>query len=87
MIDAEKLHEAQDFIAKEVQKHCATRIDALTWEQTPQDRNTEIHRVVISRGGEKSIFTFTEYDLLEDYGSKKWERQMRDHIMDILVEL
>ena len=87
MTEAEQLREAQDFIARELQQKGAGRIDALDWEQTPQDRVTRIHRFVLSRGGEKSIFTFTEYELLKNYGSQQWVRQMRDHISDILMEL
>ena len=87
MIDAEKLRESQDFIAQEVQKHCATRIDALTWQQGPYNKATRIHRLVVFRGGQKSVFTFTEYELLENYGSKEWEMQLQDHVNDILTEL
>ena len=83
----EKLYEAQDFITRELQKQGTDRIEALDWEQTPQDRATRIHRLVVFRGGEKSIFTFTKYELLENCGSTQWERQLRDHISDILVDL
>jgi len=85
--EAEKIRDAQDFIARELQKRGANQIDTLSWEQTPQDRATRIHRLVLFRGGEKSIFTFTEYELLENYGSKQWEKQLLGHISDILVDL
>jgi NADH:ubiquinone oxidoreductase subunit len=84
--EAEILREAQDFITREVQKKGADRINALTWEQTPQDRATKIHRLVIFRGEEKSVFTFTEYELLEHYGSKEWEKHLQSHISDIMME-
>jgi len=71
MTEAEKLREAQDFITRELQEKTVDRIDALSWEQTPLDRATRIHRLVVLRGTEKSIFTFTEYELLENYGSKQ----------------
>ena len=87
MTESEKVRNAQDFIAREVQKKGAGRIDAIVWEQTPQGRATRTHRLVIIQGGEKSIFTFTEYKLLKDYGSKKWEIQLRQHVGDILMEL
>ena len=87
MTDAEKLRQAQDFIAREVQKKGAGRIDALHWEQTSQDQTTKIHQLVVFRSGEKSIFTFTEYELLEKYGSKQWEKQLRSHVGEILMEL
>jgi hypothetical protein len=64
-----------------------SRIDALTREQTPQDRATRIHRLVLCQGSEKSIFTFTEYELLDNYGSKQWRKELRGHIGDILMEL
>jgi hypothetical protein len=87
MTESEKVRNAQDFINRELQKKGAGRIDAIDWEQTLQGRATRTHRVVIIQGGEKSIFTFTEYKLLKDYGSKEWEIQLRQHVGDILMEL
>ena len=87
MIDTEKLRKAEDFIAQEVQKHCATRTDELTWEQGPYNKATKIHKLVVSRGGQKSVFTFTEYELLENYGSKESKVQLHNHVNDILTEL
>ena len=85
--EVEKLRYTQDFITRELQKQSADRIDALTWEQTPQGRATRTHRLVIFRGDVKSIYTFTEYELLKDYGSKKWEKKMGQHVGDILKEI
>ena len=86
MTEAEKLREAQDFITRALQKQSVDRIDALHWEQTPQDLTTKIQRLVLLRSGEKYIFTFTEYELFEDYGSKEWEKQLRNHVGEILME-
>jgi len=87
MTEPETLREAQDFITREVQKHDADRVDALSWDQGPHDLAAGIHRLVVFRGSEKSIFTFTEYELLEHYGSKEWEKQLRGHVGEILIEL
>ncbi len=87
MTEAEKLRQAQDFITRELQQKGAGRIDALKWDQGPHDPAARIHRLVVLRGGEKSIFTFTEYELLEDHGSKEWEKQLRGHVGEILVGL
>jgi len=86
MTEAEKLRDAQDFITREVQKKGATRIDALTWDQGPHNPAARIHRLSIFRDGEKSVFTFTEYELPENYGSKQWEKQLRGHVGEILME-
>ena len=86
MTESEKVRNAQDFINRELQKKGAGRIDKIEWEQTPQGRVTRVHRLVIIRGGEKSIFTFTEYELLKDYGSKKWENQLLHRVGNILME-
>jgi len=86
MTEAEKLRQAQDFITRELQKKATDRVDALSWEQTPQDRATRIHRLVISRGRKKCAFTFTEYELLEHHGSKLWEKHLQGHISDIMME-
>jgi len=87
MTESEKIALSQDFINRELQRRGVERIDTITWEQTPQDRITRIHRLVVFRGGEKSIFTFTEYELLDKYGSKQWEKQLRDYVGEVLVEL
>ena len=86
MTDSDKLKQAQDFITRTLQKQGTVRIDAIDWEQTPQGRVSRYHRLVISRGDEKSIFKFTEYELLKDYGSKKWENRLRSRVTDILIE-
>ena len=87
MSEEEKLKYAQDFIGREIQKKSGGRIDAIDWEQTPQGRATGVHRLVILRGGEKSIFTFTEYELLKEYGSQIWKNQLRHRTGDILKEI
>jgi hypothetical protein len=87
MTDSEKLTKAQDYISRELQQQGTNPIDVLTWEQTPQDRATKIHRLVLFRGGDKSVFTFTEYELLDNYGSKLWEKELQGHVGEILMEL
>ena len=87
MTETEKLREAQDFLTRELQQKGAGRIDAISWDQGPHDLAAGIHRLLVFRGGEKSIFTFTKYELLENYGSKQWEMQLRGHISDISVDL
>ena len=86
MTEAEKLRQAQDFITRDLQQKGATRIDALNWEQGPHDPAAGIHRLIAIRNGEKSIFTFTEYELLENYGSREWEKQLRGHVGQNLME-
>lgn len=76
-----------DFISRELQKQGVDLIDVMHWEQTPHDRTTGIHRLVVFRGGEKSVFTLTEYELLENHSSKEWEKQLRGHVSEILMEL
>jgi len=62
------------------------RVDAVNWAQGPRDPAAGIHRLVVFRGGEKSIFTFSEYELLNQRDSKQWEKQLRGHVGDILME-
>ena len=87
MRTADKLRKAQDFINRELQKQSADRFYAQDWEQTPHDRATRTHRLVVFRDGEKSVFTFTEYELLENYGSKKWEKHLWSHVGKILMRI
>ena len=86
MTEVEKLLEAQDFITRVLLQKSASQIDAMNWGQGPHNAVAGIHRLIVLRGGEESIFTFTEYELLENYGSKEWEKQLRGHIGDILME-
>jgi len=81
------IRDTQDCISREIQRQAVCRIDALHWEQTPQDLATRIRRLVLFQGGEKSIFSFTEYELRENHGSQQQERQMQDPISDVLIEL
>jgi len=55
MREEEKLREAQDLITRELQKKGADRVDALSWDQDPNDVAARIHRLVVFRGGEKSV--------------------------------
>ena len=86
MTEAEELRDAQGLSVRELQKNSSSRIDALNWEQGPHNAAAGIHRLVVFRGGEKSIFTSTKYDLLEDYSSQQWKKELRSHVGDILME-
>jgi hypothetical protein len=86
MTESEKLSRAQHFLTQEFEKQSVGRIDTIDWEQTPQGRASRYHRLVIFRGGEKSIFKFTEYELLKDYGSEKWENRLRSRTSNILID-
>ena len=87
MTDADKLSKARNFVTREPHKQGSDRTEELAWEQTPQDRTTKILRLVVFRGDEKSIFTFTEYALLDNHGSKQWGKQLRNHVNGVLTEL
>jgi hypothetical protein len=86
MTESDKLGQAQNFLIRELRKRGAGGMDAINWEQTPQGRASRYHRLVISRDTEKSIFTFTEYELLKDYGSTKWENRLRNRLSEILTD-
>jgi len=86
MTELEKLREAQDFIARELQKKGIGRVDAVNWAHDPHDAASGIHRLIVLRSGEKFIFTFTEYELLENYGSKQWEKRLRGYVSEVMIE-
>ena len=87
MTEAEKLSEAQDFITSELQKHGAGRIDAMSWGQETEDQPAGIYRLYVFQRGEKLVFTFTQYELTEYFGSIQWEKDLREHIGNVLREL
>jgi hypothetical protein len=87
MTEAEKLREAQHFVTRELQEHGAGRLDAMSWAQEKEDQPVGIYRLAIMRGGEKSVFAFTQYELIERFGSKQWEKDLRERIGEVLREL
>ena len=87
MTEDEKLCEAQDFITRELHKHSAGRIDAVTWGHETEDMPGGICRLTVFQSGEKHVFTFTQYELIEYFGSIQWEKDLREHIGNVLREL
>jgi len=87
MTEAEKLREAQEFITRALQEKGAGRIDAVTWDQGLRDWAVGIYRLTVVRSGEKGIFTFSKYELLENFDSKRWEKELRTQVGEILIEL
>ena len=74
MTASDKLSKALNSVTRELQKQGADRTDPLAEEQIPQDRATKIHRLVVFRRDKESIFTFIEYELLDNYSSNQWKR-------------
>lgn len=87
MTEAEKLQFAQDYITRELQRQGADRVDTMSWSQGPWDPAAGIHRLTVFRDGKKTIFTFTQFELLKNTGSREWKKDLRNHINDILMEL
>jgi len=85
MTEPEKLRAAQDYVTRELQEYGKT--NGMTWNQDPLDSAFGIYRLAVFRGGEKSVFTFSKSELLENYGSQQWEKELRSHIGEILTEL
>ena len=85
--EPEKLQYAKDYIARELLQQGADRVDEISWYQGPWDPAAGIYRLTVSRDREKTIFTFTKYELLKNYGSPGWKKDLRNHINDILTEL
>ena len=85
MTEPEKLRAAQDYVTRELQVY--DKINGMTWNQDPLDSAFGIYRLAIYHGGEKSVFTFSKSELLGNYGSRQWEKELRSHIGEILMEL
>jgi len=87
MTEEEKLQYAQHYIAQELLKQAADRVEELNWDQGPWDPAAGIYRLTVSRDNGKSIFSFTKYELLKNHGSQDWKKDLLNHINDILTEL
>lgn len=85
MTEPEKLRDSQDYVTRELHKY--GKMNGMTWNQEPLDSAFGIFRLAVFRAGEMSFFTFSKSELLEDYGSRQWEKELRSHIGEILMEL
>ena len=85
MTEPENLRAAQDYVTRELHKY--GKINGMTWNQDPLDPAFGLYRLAVFRGGEKSVFTFSKSELIENYGSQQWEKELRSHIGEILTEL
>jgi hypothetical protein len=85
--DSETILAAQDFVVRELQERSPLTIEAASWVQARLDAETGVYRLVIQSGGEKLVFPFYRDELMRGREPRKWEKELRDHIEEILAEL
>ena len=86
MNDSDTIRFAQEFIVTQLQKAKPDNIDALTWRQNEINALVEEFKLTVYSKDKSSVFTFTEKELIEDYGTKKWERRLSGRMKEILAE-
>ena len=87
MTEGEMIRQAQQFIKSEIQKSYTRKIDAFTWKQTNRDVSTGMHRLIVYQGEKQSIFMFTKHELIDDFGTPKWEVQLKMRLNAVFQEL
>ncbi len=87
MTEGEKIRQAQQFIKSEIRKSHTRKIDTFTWKQTDVDISAGMHRLIVYRGDQPSIFMFTKHELIDDFGTPKWEVQLKMRLNAVFQEL
>ena len=81
-----KIRFTQEFILNQLQKARPSNIDALTWRQKEIDALVEEFKLTVYSGEKSSVFTFTEKELIEDYGTKKCKKRLSRRVKEILAK-
>jgi hypothetical protein len=73
----EMLGGARRLVTLQIEKKLGARMAGAVWGSRSLNLRTGEHGLVIHRGSEKRVFTFTEAELTDGYGSPKW----RSHLL------
>jgi hypothetical protein len=46
-----------------------------------------MHRLIVYRGDQPSIFMFTKHEFIDDFGTPKWEVQLKMRLKAVFQEL
>jgi uncharacterized lipoprotein YddW (UPF0748 family) len=86
MTDFDTIRFAQEFVVIQLQKAKPNNIDALNWRQEEIHALVEEIKLTVYSQDESFAFTFTEKELTEDYGTKKWEKRLNGRVKKILAK-
>jgi uncharacterized lipoprotein YddW (UPF0748 family) len=74
MNDFDQILSAHEFVTNQLQKAKPANINALSWRQEEINALVEEFRLTVYSVDKSYVFTFTERELIEDYGTQKWEK-------------
>jgi uncharacterized lipoprotein YddW (UPF0748 family) len=87
MNDFDKILSAQEFVANQLQKAKPANINALSWRQEEINALVEEFKLTVYSRDKSFVFTFTEQELVKDYGTEKWEERLIKKAKEILAKI
>jgi len=86
MPDFDLIRLAQEYIVTQLENAKPDSIDAFIWDQREVNALIEEVRLTVHFADQDFVFTFTEEELIQDYGSKKWESRLNGRVKEILAK-
>jgi len=87
MSDFDKILSAHEFVTNQLQKAKPANLNALSWRQEEINALVEEFRLTVYSGDKSYVFTFTEKELIEGYGTKIWEKRLTRRVKEVLAEI
>jgi hypothetical protein len=83
----EMLTGARKLITAQIEKKLGAQVTGVAWGSKSLNLTAGEHGLVIHRGSEKRVFTFTEVELIDDYGSLKWRSHLLARVNEIVRKM
>ena len=87
MSNLDEIRLAQEFVVNQVKKAKPGTIKALSWRQEEINALIEEIILILHLEDKSSVFTFTEKELSEGYGTEIWEKRLTGRVQEILAEI
>jgi hypothetical protein len=84
---AERLAGARKLITAQIEKKLGAQMTGVAWGSKSLNLRAGEHGLVIHRGSEKQVFTFTEAELTDGYGSLKWRSHLLGRVNEIVRKM
>jgi len=87
MPDFDLIRLAQEYVVTQLENAKPDSIDAFIWHQREVNALIEEVRLTVHLADQNFVFTFTEAELIQDYGTKEWETRLNERVKEILTEI
>jgi PAS domain S-box-containing protein len=80
---------AQNFISKQlltIATEFSVKINDLIWDERASDNNSSVHHIAVNFSGFRSVISFGNSELLNEYGTKEWEETIKDKLKIFLTD-